>query len=202
MILQISCLVLPGADFFVTISNSIKYGYRHGISTAVGIGLGLFINGFVTYWFGSFLQYQQPILFKILICIGASYLLYIAYILFKNVFSKQDAATDIKIKTNNIVPKTILQVFINGTFTNLANVKVVIFFSSMLSLVDSLSTTMVVVTWASVTLATIIWFSIVALLFGNERLRVKFLRNINKIEFISGSFILCFAIVVIYEVFV
>ncbi|MDE4942796.1 LysE family translocator, partial [Francisella tularensis subsp. holarctica] len=38
--LQISCLILPVPDFFVTISNAIKFGHTSGIYTASGVASG------------------------------------------------------------------------------------------------------------------------------------------------------------------
>ena len=204
MSLQISCLILPGADFFVTINNSIKYGYKHGIATAIGIGIGLFLNGFITYWFGSFLQHQEPLLFKMLISLGAFYLLYISFTLLKNVFAKSSQSSDTQTNINNLKSfgeKSIPSVFMNGFFTNLANVKVVIFFSSMLSLVSEFTTPMLMLSWVSMAVSTIVWFAIVALFFGNDKFRTPFLRNMKKVEFVSGSFILIFALVILFELF-
>lgn len=87
--LQISCLILPGPDFFVTISNSIKFGHKSGIYTASGVASGIFLNTFIVYWFGSLLLYKQPLLFKMLILIGAAYLAYIAFSLYKSIFTIQ-----------------------------------------------------------------------------------------------------------------
>ena len=87
--LQVSCLILPGPDFFVTVSNSIKFGQKYGLLTALGISFGILINTFLVYWLGSFLLYKQPLLFDAVILIGITYLAYIAFNLYKNVFTKQ-----------------------------------------------------------------------------------------------------------------
>ncbi|AIT10032.1 homoserine lactone transporter [Candidatus Francisella endociliophora] len=200
--LQCSCLILPGPDFFVTISNSIKFGHKYGIYTALGIACGILLNTFIVYWFGSFLLYKQPILFKILILAGVGYLTYIAFNLFKDVFASKELNSNgsehIK-NLNNFDRPSNIKLFLNGTFTNLANAKVLVFFSSMLSLVDELSSIWVFITWIAIAATTLAWFCIVAIFFGNNKLRQLFFRNIKKIEFVSGIFITSFIIIITFE---
>ncbi|GMN89677.1 LysE family translocator [Francisella sciaenopsi] len=202
--LQISCLVLPGPDFFITISNSIKFGHRSGIYTAFGVASGILLNTFIVYWFGSFLLYKQPLLFKTLILLGVIYLAYIAYNLYKNIFTKQqlnpNANEHIKNLDNFDKPANI-RLFLNGAFTNLANAKVLVFFSSMLSLVAQLSSFGKIAVWIAIALSTFIWFAIVATFFGNNKLRQVFFRNIKKIEFVSAIFITVFVVIILIELF-
>ncbi|AJI66797.1 LysE family translocator [Francisella tularensis] len=202
--LQISCLILPGPDFFVTISNSIKFGHKSGIYTASGVASGIFLNTFIVYWFGSLLLYKQPLLFKMLILIGAAYLAYIAFSLYKSIFTIQqlnsNANQHIKNLDNFDKPSN-TKFFLNGAFTNLANAKVLVFFSSMLSLVDELNSFGKVAIWIAIALTTLVWFCIVATFFGNDKLRQVFFRNIKKIEFISAIFITIFVIVILVELF-
>ncbi|ASG68378.1 threonine efflux protein [Francisella halioticida] len=203
--LQISCLVLPGPDFFITINNSIKFGQKQGIYTASGVASGIFINTFVVYWFGSFLLYKEPILFKGLILIGTIYLSYLAFNLYKNIFTKQqqlnpNASEHIK-NLNNFDTPSSFKLFLNGAFTNLANAKVLVFFSSMLNLVDSLSSVGKVGIWICIALTTLIWFCIVATFFGNNKLRQVFFRNIKRLELVSALFITVFIIIILIELF-
>lgn len=202
--LQCSCLILPGPDFFVITSNSIKFGHKYGIYTALGISSAILLNTFIVYWFGSFLLYQQPLLFKALILAGACYLIYMAYNLFKDVFIKTElnssASNHVK-NLNNFDRPSNLKLFLSGAFTNLANVKVFVFFSSMLSLVDELSSFWIFMVWMSIAATTLAWFCIVAIFFGNNKLRQIFFRNIKKIEFVSGIFISVFVIIIFIELF-
>ncbi|MED7818540.1 MULTISPECIES: LysE family translocator [unclassified Francisella] len=203
--LQISCLILPGPDFFVTISNSIKFGQKQGIYTASGVASGILLNTFIVYWFGSFLLYKEPILFKGLILIGAIYLSYLAFNLYKSIFTKPQAlnpnANEHIKNLNSFNTPSSLKLFLNGAFTNLANAKVLVFFSSMLSLVDDLSSFGKVAIWICIALTTFIWFTIVATFFGNNKLRQIFFRNIKKLEFISAVFITVFVIIILIELF-
>ena len=201
--LQISGLILPGPDFFVVISNSIKHGLKYGLYTAYGIASGILINTFIVYWFGSFLLYKAPILFKLIIFIGALYLINIAYGLFKAVFNKINLNAESEItNSSGFEDSSPYKFYFKGLFTNLANVKVFVFFSSMLSLVDELDTVGKIAVWCGLVCSTAIWFSIVALFFGNEKLRIKFFKNIRKIEFISAVCISIFTIIILIELFI
>lgn len=195
---------LTWSRFFVTISNSIKFGHKSGIYTASGVASGIFLNTFIVYWFGSLLLYKQPLLFKMLILIGAAYLAYIAFSLYKSIFTIQqlnpNANQHIKNLDNFDKPSN-TKFFLNGAFTNLANAKVLVFFSSMLSLVDELNSFGKVAIWIAIALTTLVWFCIVATFFGNDKLRQVFFRNIKKIEFISAIFITIFVIVILVELF-
>jgi threonine/homoserine/homoserine lactone efflux protein len=203
--LQVSCLILPGPDFFVTISNSIKFGQRQGILTATGVASGILLNTFIVYWFGSFLLYKEPILFKILILLGVMYLAYIAFNLYKDIFTKeslnQNANSHIK-NLNDFAQPTGFKLFLKGAFTNLANAKVLVFFSSMLSLVEQLPSFGKFAVWLCIALTTLLWFCIVAIFFGNNKLRQLFFRNIKKIEFVSAIFITIFVLVILFELFI
>ena len=202
--LQVSCLLLPGPDFFVTISNSIKFGQKYGIYTALGVAFGIFINTLVVYWFGSYLLYTAPILFKCIILVGVVYLAYLAFNLYKSVFSTQTKNNNTSQHINNLKifdVKPAYKYFVNGALTNMANAKVIVFFSSMLSLVDQLDSFGKIAVWVSIALTTGIWFSIVAVFFGNHRLREVFFRNMKKIESVSAVFITVFIIIILVELF-
>ena len=91
--------------------------------------------------------------------------------------------------------------FINGVLTNLANAKAIVFFSSMLSLVDTLSNAWIFAIWIAIALTTYLWFSSVAIFFGNSKLRQMFFKNIKKIELVSAIFITAFVIIILVEHF-
>ena len=200
--IQISVLIPLGPDFFVTINNSIKFGQKYGIYIALGIASGTLLNAFLVYWVGSFLLYEKPLLFNIIVFIGLAYLAYIAFNLYNNVFfnkkDKPENDTGAK-KLQNLKNIADYKFYLNGAFTNLANVKVFIFYSSILSLVEKLESFGKIATWFSICFTTGLWFYIVALFFGNNKLRQRFLNNIKKIQFISAIFSTIFIIVILVE---
>ncbi|GAB4221809.1 MAG: LysE family translocator [Francisella sp.] len=204
IMLHISCLILPGPDFFVTIGNSIKFGYKSGICTACGVASGIFLNAFIVYWFGSFLFYQHHFLFKFIVFIGVFYLTYVVFNLYKNVFTRQFFNSNTNHHLKNLYDfenSSKFKLFFNGFFTNLANPKVFVFFSSMLSLIDNLSSFAKVITWVTISLTTFVWFCIVAIFFGNDKFRKIFFSNIKKIEFVSAIFITIFIVIILIDLF-
>lgn len=205
LVLQVSCLILPGPDFFITISNSVKFGYKEGLTTAFGVSSGILINTLIVYWCVSFLLYKEPQLFNILILAGVAYLAYIAFNLYKDIFTSTpelnpNASEHIK-NIKSFEKPTNIQLYVKGVFTNLANPKVMVFFSSMLSLVEELPSFGKVAIWLAIGITTLMWFCTVAIFFGNNKLRQLFFRNIKKIEFVSAIFITGFVIIILVEHF-
>lgn len=71
----------------------------------------------------------------------------------------------------------------------------------MLSLVAQLPSFGKVAIWFAIALSTFIWFAIVAIFFGNNKLRQVFFRNIKKIELVSAIFITIFVAIILIELF-
>ena len=144
-------------------------------------------------------------LFKILILVGVTYLAYIAFNLYKNVFTNQELNPNASEHIKNLESfdkHSNIKFFLRGAFCNLANAKVLVFFSSMLSLVDQLNSFGKFAIWIFIALTTLMWFCIVAMFFGNNKLRQLFFRNIKKIEFISAIFISIFVGIILFELFI
>lgn len=68
-------VVSPGPDLAITTANSVRYGRKVGILTAIGIGCGISIHVIYSLTGLSFLQHH-PILFSLIRLVGAGYLLY------------------------------------------------------------------------------------------------------------------------------
>ena len=171
MSLQVSLLILPGPDFFVTVGNTVKYGPRYGLYTAFGVASGILLYTLVVYWVGSYLLYEEPILFKIVILIGDLYLSYIAFNLYKSVLVRENLNINppAHLKTlKHSDHKPAYKFFINGAMTNLANADIVVLFSSMLSLVEKLSRFGKISVWLGISMTTGVWFCIVAMFFGKN----------------------------------
>lgn len=76
-------VVSPGPDLAITTANSIRYGRKIGVLTAIGIGCGISIHVIYSLAGLSFLQ-NHPLLFSLIRLAGAGYLLYLAYLLLKS----------------------------------------------------------------------------------------------------------------------
>ena len=83
----LSSLVLtisPGPDILFVISQSFNHGKKRAVMTSLGLTTGLFFHTFlVIIGFSLFIKENQN-LFFFMKCIGASYLVYLAFITFLN----------------------------------------------------------------------------------------------------------------------
>jgi threonine/homoserine/homoserine lactone efflux protein len=118
----LSSLVLtisPGPDILYVISQSFNHGKKRAVMTSLGLTTGLFFHTFlVIIGFSLFIKENQN-LFFFMKCIGASYLVYLAFITFLNRKNKYNSQLSLKNNSSG---------FNRGFLMNLLNPKVSIFF--------------------------------------------------------------------------
>ena len=118
----LSSLVLtisPGPDILFVISQSFNHGKKRAVMTSLGLTTGLFFHTFlVIIGFSLFIKENQN-LFFFMKCIGASYLVYLAFTTFLNRKNKYNSQLSLKNNSSG---------FNRGFLMNLLNPKVSIFF--------------------------------------------------------------------------
>ncbi|MEX6625685.1 LysE family translocator [Tenacibaculum salmonis] len=117
----VTLAISPGPDNIFVLTQSIVNGKKYGLATVAGLMTGCIIHTTLVAFGISELIKQQPNLFFSIKLLGASYLLYLAYQVYKS-----DAK--ITFSTNNIVKKSTFQLFKKGFWMNVLNPKVTIFF--------------------------------------------------------------------------
>jgi threonine/homoserine/homoserine lactone efflux protein len=113
--------ISPGPDNIFVLIQSITYGKKQGMAVVFGLLSGCIIHtSFVAFGLSSLIQSNVKFLF-ILKLLGAGYMLYLAYRVFKS--SKT-------INTNAIATKrkSLIDLFKQGFIMNVINPKVSIFF--------------------------------------------------------------------------
>ncbi len=110
----------PGPDNLYVIAQSLANGTKSGIATTLGLVSGCIVHTTLLAFGVSAIISASDSLFYGLKLIGALYLLYLAYQVFKS-----DAHIDLKEKATK---KTYLQLFKQGVIMNLVNPKILIFF--------------------------------------------------------------------------
>ena len=166
-------VVSPGPDFILCVQNSLTSTRKVGIATAVGFGAGICVHiAYCLAGIGALIA-SSILLFNTLKIAGGLYLMYIG---FCSLMSKTGAPTSIETTQKTL---TIFQAFRMGFFTNALNPKATLFFLSIYSVLITPSTPKVVIGFVSgiFVLDTILWFSIVATILTEARLRSIFERG-------------------------
>jgi len=71
--------ISPGPDFFVVMKNSLNFGVRVGVATAIGIACALIVHIAYTVMGFAFLLQQSAGLFYAIQLAGALYLLWLGF---------------------------------------------------------------------------------------------------------------------------
>ncbi|WP_339700091.1 LysE family translocator [uncultured Marixanthomonas sp.] len=117
----------PGPDNIYVLTQSLVNGVKSGIATTAGLVTGCIVHTtFLAFGLSAIIT-TSPALFYGVKVLGALYLLYLAYVVFKS-----DATIAVPVasegKTNRTPTKTNGQLFKQGVIMNLVNPKVMIFF--------------------------------------------------------------------------
>ena len=110
----------PGPDNLYVIAQSLANGTKSGLATTIGLISGCIVHTTLLAFGVSAIIATSETIFYGLKIIGACYLLFLAYKVFRS-----NSHVDLK---NNISKKTYLQLFKQGVIMNLVNPKILIFF--------------------------------------------------------------------------
>lgn len=117
-------ILTPGQDMILVMSRSIAQGQKAGITTALGVSVGLLGHTLLaTLGLGALLLASE-FLFSIVKFIGAGYLIYIGYQLLRS--------KDHTIAMKDLPKVSYKKMFIQVALSNIMNPKVAIFYFSYL----------------------------------------------------------------------
>jgi RhtB (resistance to homoserine/threonine) family protein len=158
----------PGPDFIMAVRNSLTYSRKTGIWTAVGFGIGIGVH--ISYCVAGLavIISKSILLFSTIKILGAGYLVYIGLRAFfsksSHIEIKQEEAKD-DISAFSAVKM--------GFLTNILNPKVTLFFLGLFTLVISpnIPRSVLLSTSAIMMINTVLWFSLVAIFFTQQRVR-------------------------------
>ncbi|MFU8925407.1 LysE family translocator [Acinetobacter puyangensis] len=184
-------LLSPGPDFFLILRTSLTQSRLYCFYLCLGIALGNAI--YIALVFTGFKQFEQyPQLFSLIQFLGACYLLYLSFSIFK--------AT-----TKSITPQpqqmdaqqqySIFHYFLMGLLSSLLNPKNALFYASLISLLGpniGLSTQLFYALWMIAVV--FIWDLLIAWLFQRPQVLERFNRYLLIIEKITAALFFCFAL--------
>ena len=113
--------ISPGPDNIYVLMQSLVHGKKYGLATVAGLMTGCLIHTTLVAFGVSALIRANDSLFFILKLLGAIYLFYLAFKVFKS-------NAELSIDNSNIPKKTTKQLFKQGFIMNVLNPKVSIFF--------------------------------------------------------------------------
>lgn len=115
--------ISPGPDNIYVIMQSIAHGKKFGLATVCGLISGCIIHTTIVAFGVSVLIKENDWLFIGIKLLGAFYLLFLAYKVFKS-------PADFSVEGNGVPKKSLLQLFKQGFIMNVLNPKVSLFFLS------------------------------------------------------------------------
>ncbi|AUC22524.1 lysine transporter LysE [Polaribacter sejongensis] len=111
----------PGPDNIFVLTQSIVNGTKYGIATVLGLMSGCLVHTSLVAFGVSAIIKENESLFFIIKLLGASYLLFLAFKVYKS-----DAK--IVLSNSNIQKESVFQLFKKGFIMNVLNPKVALFF--------------------------------------------------------------------------
>ena len=155
--------ISPGPDNIYVLVQSISNGKSYGLATVCGLITGCIVHTtLLAFGVSAIIKANENLFFGIKV-LGACYLLYLAYKVFKS-------NAEITFDSENVPKKSLKQLFIQGFFMNVLNPKVTIFFLAFFPgflFSDSMSTVIQFYILGGIfMLVSFVIFSIIALLAG------------------------------------
>jgi threonine/homoserine/homoserine lactone efflux protein len=173
----------------MVLKNALTQSISAGIYTAIGIATGVVVLFLLSIFGIGQLVVQSKLLFMLLKMCGGVYLIYIAL---KAIFSKVSIKEPQLVYQDDVSITSGTQFYKMGLICNLTNPKAFMFILALSTYVvehgNRYSDGLVIVILAFI--ATVIWFSLVTLAFGNIRVRRVFYTRQKLINIIFGVFLL------------
>lgn len=182
--------ISPGSDFVMVTRNSIFYGRKSGLYSALGISMAIWIHVAYSIAGLAVIISNSIVLFSILKYLGAAYLIYIGW---KTFTSKSIVSIEENEPHQNI---SNLEAFKTGFISNVLNPKTTIFFLSIFTQLVTVDTPIWIqlVYGLIISIAHLVWFTLVTYMFTHPILLNKFYKSKKTIERIIGTVLIAFGL--------
>ncbi|PYC20244.1 amino acid transporter [Aquipseudomonas alcaligenes] len=189
VIITILAVISPGPDFAMVSRNALVLSRRAGVLTAIGIGLGVLVHvAYTLVGIGVLLQ-GSSLAFGVLKFCGAVYLVYLGVKMLRSTPAVQVSGGESKAISD-------VQALRVGFLTNALNPKTSIFIVSLfLQVVSPGTSKMVQVGYGLyISLAHVVWFSLVAVFLAAGPIRERILSKGHWIDRVFGFFLVGFGV--------
>lgn len=199
-VIHFFALISPGPDFFFVTQSAIRQTRTHALFAALGISLSILVWSVCALSGLHFLFQKIAWLQQVLMILGGLYLLYLGIIILKSVLKKAKTTVNIDVPNiQNHVPSSHLKLLMQGFLTNMANPKALVYFSSVFAV--AINTNVPISEQGSLLLLvfieSLVWFTIVAIVFSMQRINTAYQRFSKWIDGITGGIFISFGCLLI-----
>ena len=182
-LLHLFAVVSPGPDFVLITRQSIRYNRNVAIWSSLGVGVGILFHSFIAITGVVVLVTSNTFLFTTIKIAGAIYLTYLGIFSIINSNKIKSLTGDVSVKREN------LNGFLAGLITNVTNVKAILFFITVFSVVVDQNTDRLTLTLYGLymSISTFIWFAFVSVVFTNDKFTRKFSYYLPIFEKVIGA---------------
>lgn len=121
MLATAALAISPGPDNIYVLMQSVANGTKYGLATTAGLISGCIIHTTLLAFGVSLIIKESETLFFIIKLLGALYLLYLAFTVYKS-------SSVVHLSNDHVPKKSMIQLFKQGFIMNVLNPKVTIFF--------------------------------------------------------------------------
>ena len=188
-------LISPGPDFFFVTQSAIRQSRTHALFAALGISLSILVWAILAISGLHFLFQKIAWLQHVLMVCGGLYLLYLGWQMLKSALkTKNNTDSEIQSDVSPIPAKSHLSLLFQGFFTNMANPKALVYFSSVFALAIqsnaplSAQTSLLGLIW----LESLLWFALVAVFFSWHKMTQYYQQFAKWIDGVTGGIFISF----------
>ncbi|WP_040976290.1 homoserine/threonine efflux transporter [Necropsobacter massiliensis] len=198
MFVHLIGLLSPGPDFFYVSRTAASSSRRNALCAISGITLGVTIWALAAMLGLAILFHNFPALHGVIILLGGSYLCYLGVLMAKvrtnAVFTE---AREQELNKQTTIGKEILK----GLWINLSNAKVVVYFSSVMSLVlvNMTKTWEILTALLLIIVETFLYFYVVSILFSRPTAKRFYSQYSRYIDNMAGVIFILFGLYLIYS---
>ena len=168
-ILHLFAVASPGPDFALITRQSLRFNRRVAIWTSLGIGVGILFHCLLAITGLVILITSNELFSTILKIIGSAYLLYLGI----NSVIGDQKKSELEEKDKDNLNK--FNGFLVGLITNITNVKAILFFVTVFSVViDAGNSLSLIFYGVYMALATFLWFAFISYVFTSNKFKNKF----------------------------
>lgn len=197
-LLHLVALISPGPDFFFVSQTAVSRSRREAMLGVVGITLGVMVWAGVALLGLNLILQKMAWLHQIIMVAGGIYLCWMGWQLLRS--ARNHHLHPCESTEGKVVLAKPGRSFIRGLLTNLSNPKAVIYFGSVFSLFvgEEVGAGARWGLFALITGETLLWFSLVAVVFALPKMRRGYQRMVKWVDGLAGVLFTGFGVHLIF----